>query len=264
MLPRNKEDQDIGLVAAIGLFIGLSIIASTVSLAKLWGAPGQSFTLFEFIGPLPAALLGPVWGILAILAGKLAPFLFDAKMPSAVDLLRLLPAVAGAFFFATYAAAKASGGRASASAGGLGSRSKTAAGGFRLDARFAQVALPILCIGLFVAHPIGGTAWLFSLYWLIPPVLAILRPAHVFWRSLGTTFTQHAVGGVVWLYFVAPMSPEAWLALIPIVAVERLVFASGMSVSMVALETVLKATNAELVARKLPALALPGLAPVRA
>ena len=47
---------------------------------------------------------------------------------------------------------------------------------------------------------------------------------------LGSTFTAHAVGSVIWLYAGLVPNPETWLALIPVVVLERILFASGMFV----------------------------------
>jgi len=89
--------------------------------------------------------------------------------------------------------------------------------------------LPLACMVLFIAHPIGGQAFLYSLYWLIPVVLFFIPRQSLFLNALGSTFVAHAVGSVIWLYTV-PMSAAIWLSLIPVVAVERLLFACSMVV----------------------------------
>lgn len=90
-----------------------------------------------------------------------------------------------------------------------------------------RVALPLACIAAFIVHPVGAQAWPYSLYWLVPVVLYFVNKKHIFFEALGSTFIAHAVGSVIWIY-AAPMTPEAWLTLIPVVAIERLTFASGM------------------------------------
>ena len=91
---------------------------------------------------------------------------------------------------------------------------------------------------LFWMHPIGRQAGFYPLYWLIP-VAAAFYKQNIFARSLGATFTAHAVGSVAFLYaFNLPF--EVWAALIPVVAVERLAFASGITVSYYAMNTVLE------------------------
>lgn len=77
--------------------------------------------------------------------------------------------------------------------------------------------------------------WYFSLYWLIPVAVALLphkTPGALLLRSYGATFTAHAVGGALWIWTV-PMSPEQWIALIPVVAFERFLFGLGIGGSYV-------------------------------
>lgn len=88
--------------------------------------------------------------------------------------------------------------------------------------------IPISCMVLFCIHSVGGAAWAYSLFWLIP--LTTLFTTNLFAHMLGSTFTAHAVGSVLWLYFGPALTPAAWLALMPLVVLERLVFASGMFV----------------------------------
>lgn len=89
---------------------------------------------------------------------------------------------------------------------------------------FLNVVLPLLCMLIFVAHPVGRVAWVYSLYWLIPVFFYFQKKETVWAVSLSSSFIAHAVGSMFWL-FLMPMSPERWLLLIPIVAVERLLFA---------------------------------------
>jgi hypothetical protein len=105
-----------------------------------------------------------------------------------------------------------------------------------LDA-LLHIALPLTCIILFITHPTGQHAAVYASYWLIPMALWALRTANytpanawlaVSTNALQSTFIAHAVGSIVWLYTVQ-MSAGHWLALIPVVAVERLLI-TGMSV----------------------------------
>jgi len=82
---------------------------------------------------------------------------------------------------------------------------------------------------LFIAHPVASKAFAYSFYWLIPVVLYVLNYKNTFCKALTATFLAHAVGSIIWLYTV-PMTSTQWLALIPVVAVERLVMACGMVV----------------------------------
>ena len=93
-----------------------------------------------------------------------------------------------------------------------------------------RLILPIACMILFIVHPVGYVAFAYSLYWLIPVALYFVRKKSLFLQALGSTFVAHAVGSVIWLYTV-PMTPALWIGLIPIVIVERLLFASGIVVA---------------------------------
>ncbi|MBS1988812.1 hypothetical protein JST56_07555 [Candidatus Dependentiae bacterium] len=95
-----------------------------------------------------------------------------------------------------------------------------------------MAALPASCMALFMTHPTVGQGFFYALYWLIP---IVFYAAHIFFRrsstftvALSTTFIAHAVGSTIWL-FTVPMKPEQWIALMPVVAVERLIIASGMT-----------------------------------
>jgi len=87
--------------------------------------------------------------------------------------------------------------------------------------------VPVACMGLFMVHPVGGQAFIYSLYWLIPVALYLFPQRSLFAQALGSTFVAHAVGSVIWCYTV-PMTAAMWMGLMPIVLVERLLFAMGM------------------------------------
>jgi len=90
-----------------------------------------------------------------------------------------------------------------------------------------RLVVPAVCIVLFGLHPVGFAALPYAFYWLIPITLYFVSHKNLFTRALGSTLTAHAVGSVIWLYTM-PMTPATWLALIPVVAIERVLFASGM------------------------------------
>ena len=90
-----------------------------------------------------------------------------------------------------------------------------------------RVLLPAVCMTLFWMNPIGYAAFPYALYWLIPIVLYFTRKNYIFLEAFGSTFIAHAVGSVIWLYTI-PMTAEQWINIIPLVIVERVVFASGM------------------------------------
>ncbi|MBD3231353.1 hypothetical protein GF322_01690 [Candidatus Dependentiae bacterium] len=96
-----------------------------------------------------------------------------------------------------------------------------------------RVILPVLFILSFILHPVGKIAYIYSFYWLIPILLYFFEPKSyynfIFNASLTSTFLAHAFGSIIWLY-TSEMNAIQWLKLIPIVAIERLVFASGTTI----------------------------------
>lgn len=91
-----------------------------------------------------------------------------------------------------------------------------------------RVLLPLVCMVLFILHPESTQAWVYTLYWLVPMVIYWRASTSIFAQSLSSTFIAHAVGSVIRQYTV-PMTCGAWLVLIPVVLVERMVFALGMT-----------------------------------
>ncbi len=102
-----------------------------------------------------------------------------------------------------------------------------------------SVVIPFLCFFFFIAHPVGIDAWPYTLYWLIPVMIYFLNYKSMFLKALGAVFVAHAVGSVIWIY-THDMSSQAWLALIPIVAIERLLMVFGV----LAAEYVVEASKA--------------------
>jgi hypothetical protein len=93
---------------------------------------------------------------------------------------------------------------------------------------FVRLVLPLACVILFTAHPVGRQAFAYALYWLIPIGLFFVPRKPFFADALSSTFIAHAVGSVIWIYTM-PMCASVWLGLIPVVALERFIFASGMT-----------------------------------
>lgn len=91
-----------------------------------------------------------------------------------------------------------------------------------------HIILPLICITLFILHPTGSQAPAYSAYWLIPIIIFISRLNSVFTQTLASTFVAHAVGSIIWIYTIKT-TPEFWIALIPVVALERLVLAGSIA-----------------------------------
>ena len=190
-------------------FIALSIYAcSSINVSFLWGSRQLSLTglslLFPALGvllalPQSAILIGLYYTLRAVLGF----YTFTFGIPTLV---------ATANWSATYYDTKMS-------------KSLLRTAKFLL-----QVFVPLICMVLFVTHPIGKNAVVYSLYWFIPVFLFIyqefIHSSSVFGTALSSTFIAHAVGSVISLYtFSIPAS--IWISLIPMVAIERLVFAGG-------------------------------------
>jgi len=192
------------------IFIAMVLIGKKINFSSVIGAENQFFTLFQFFGPIAGAFLGPLFGVISVLGAELADFLLVGKAFSLINLVRLTPMLFAAYYFGT-------------------------------KKKNLSILIPLICMALFVLHPIGRQAWFYSLYWLIPvfgKVLPKKIPGKLFFKSLGATFTAHAIGSTAWLYTI-PMTPQQWIMLIPIVAYERFLFASGIAISYVAINTVL-------------------------
>lgn len=189
------------------LFTVLVFIGSRINFSPILGAEKQYFTLFQFFGPVAGGFLGPVLGTISVLFAEIANFFIAGKAFNFINLFRLTPMLFAAFYF------------------GLNKK------------RFYMAIVPLLCMFLFIIHPIGNQVWFYSMYWLIP-VIALFFKKNLFAKSIGATFTAHAIGSTIWLYTI-PMEPGVWLSLIPIVMYERLMFSAGIVVSYVVFNTVL-------------------------
>lgn len=178
------------------LFSLLGLITLQVPISKIIGS-NQSFTLFDFFAPTTGLFLNPILGAISVLLVKVFDLIFVKKVVDLVSVLRLLPLPLAAYYF--------------------GSKSKN------------KSLMAVICILLFVIHPVGRQAWVYSLYWLVP-VFASLFPKRLFLKSLGSTFTAHAVGSTIFLY-AFQLTPAVWLSLIPTVFIERASFAVGIYAS---------------------------------
>ena len=194
-------------LAFLLLFSLIVVIANGINFSPiLGGETNKSFTLFQFMSPIAGGFLGAGVGVLSVLLAEVISFVWMGKQIELLNVLLLAPALFATLYFAKYSKGK-----------------------------LLTAAVPLVCMALFVLHPVGAQAWYYSLYWLIP-LVALLIPEHLFLRSLGATFTAHSIGSVIWLYMF-PSTAALWIALIPVVAFERFLFASGISVSYIAFNT---------------------------
>lgn len=187
------------------IFFSFVFIASKISLFKIVGA-NQSFTLFEFLYPLPSAFLGSLYGAGIVLIVKILNWLLSGQSLDLITFLRFFPAIFAAIYFS--------------------SRSKF------------NLAVPIICMFLFWIHPVGRLAFPYGIFWLIP-ILVFPFKKNLPLNALGTTFIAHALGSVAFLYFI-PLPAEIWRSLIPVVLMERFIFAIGISLSYLLVQGLVK------------------------
>lgn len=190
----------------VTIFAVLGLIALQVPVTQIVGSKVK-FTLFDFFGPVASGFIGSGPGMIAVFLMQLANFLLHgAKVVDAGTIIRFFPMLFAVLYF----------GRKS---------------------RLILLA-PLVAIIAFNLHPQGRAAWYFSLYWLIPFIGYFWRDRFLLARALGTTFTAHAVGSVLWLY-VFNLPTAVWQSLIPVVAMERLLFAMGMVAVYLVLNNIL-------------------------
>ncbi len=89
------------------------------------------------------------------------------------------------------------------------------------------VVIPLLAMIMFCMHPVGNQAFYYSWYWFIPMGIYFFVKDTIYSRALAASFVAHAIGSVVWLY-TGTLPAETWMALVPLVIVERLIIAAGM------------------------------------
>ena len=198
------------------LFSAMVFFGDRINFSKLMGAENQFFTLFQFFGPIAGVFLGPAVGVLSVLIAEVGSYVVLGKAFTLVSMLRLLPMMFAAWYFGTRKSV-------------------------------LNIFTPVAAILLFIVHPVGRQVWYFSLFWTIPIIVKILPKRYSempVLKSLGATFTAHSVGGAMWNYIV-PMTPAAWIALIPVVIFERLVFTAGITASYYGMNTLLDRLDAK-------------------
>jgi hypothetical protein len=177
------------------IFKAMSMVAGLFKFSFIMGWPHAFFSLGAAIAPLSGELAGN-GGSIAFFAINLIIY-FVVKGSFAWHYLAyFIPGLFAAFYWSN-------------------------------NSKIVRIVPAVLCMLLFVTHPTGSAAAVYSLFWLIPIIVALVKNQTTFMRALGSTFTAHAVGSVIWLYTIN-MSADQWLTLIPVVIVERLLLALSM------------------------------------
>lgn len=200
-------------IAFLLLFSLVAFIGYQINFSPILGMENQSFTLFQFFGPIAGGFLGPIFGAIAVLITEAINFIAFGKTISFFGFARLFTIAFAAIYFGTHLKS--------------------------LKGKIA-IIIPLVCILLFSLHPVGQQVWFFSLFWLIPLIgkLYPFKLGKLVARGFGATFTAHAIGTTAFIY-AFPTTAAFWVALIPIVLFERSMFAAGIAVSFVAFNTVL-------------------------
>lgn len=165
------------------------------------------FTAFDIFAPVSGAFVGTAFGVASVLVAQIIN-IFGSGVPfDKGAIIRLIPTLFAIWFFA------------------------------KKDRR--QLLIPLIAIISFNLNPVGRSVWFYSLFWLVPYIVWPLRERFLIARSLGATMTAHAVGGAIWIWaFNLPAA--VWISLIPIVIVERMIFALGISANYILVNNVLK------------------------
>ena len=188
------------------IFTIAGFVALQVPINRLAGSR-VSFTLFDLFAPISGAFLGTWIGIASVFLMQVANLVLNGF--SNIDkgsIIRLIPTLFGVWFFA------------------------------KKEGKL--LVLPAVAIIAFNLHPIGRTVWFYSLFWLIPFLVWPLRERFLIARSLGATMTAHAVGGAIWIW-VFNLPTAVWVSLIPVVVIERAIFALGISASYILMNNIL-------------------------
>lgn len=188
------------------VFVILGVIAFQIPFTHILGSK-QTFTAFDFISPITGGFLGSWFGALTIGVVEIINFFVKKSAFDLSSFIRFWPAIAAAIYF--------------------GSKSK-----------WVNV-IPLFCIILFLANPIGRTVWYYPLaFWFIPMLCSFGKSRHLSLNALGSTFTAHAVGSTAFLY-AFNLPAITWQSLMTIVPVERLTFAVGIVVSYIVVNNIL-------------------------
>ncbi|MBI2327993.1 hypothetical protein HYU92_06775 [Candidatus Curtissbacteria bacterium] len=223
------------------LFVILGFVLMQVPVNTLAGSRVK-FTLFDLFAPISGAFLGTVWGIVAVFAMQVANMFVHGANFDKGSIIRLFPTLFAVWYFANSSGMSFWG---SGDSRRLQNHSKYADSGQVLDpdlrarmTSFLVFLVPLIAIISFNIHPIGRSVWYYSLFWLIPVVMWRFKERFLLARSLGATFTAHAVGGAIWIWaFNLPAA--VWVSLIPVVILERSIFALGISASYIMINNVL-------------------------
>ena len=197
-VPKVSKVEKKFIFALVFAFLGF--IALQIPVNELVGSRVK-FTLFDLFAPISGAFLGTLPGIVSVFIIQLVNIATHGfNLTDKGIIIRLFPTLFGVWFFA------------------------------KKEGKL--LVIPALAIIAFNLHPIGRNVWFYSLFWTIPFIVWPFRDRFLIARSLGATFTAHSVGGAMWIW-AFNLPANIWISLIPIVVMERAIFALGISASYV-------------------------------
>lgn len=216
----NKKNKLLFLT----IFTIISFVTLQMPFNKLAGS-NVSFTLFDFFAPIAGAFLGPFYGVGSVLGVEVINNLIKQTPWTTGSIIRLFPTLFAVYYFAVIS---------------------------KKGSERGILAVPIISILVFLAHPIGRQVPYYTLFWMIPLIAYRFRN-NLFMKSLGATFTAHSVGGAAWIW-AFNLKAAVWNSLIPVVISERLLFAVGISVSYILVKRALEFLAAKKILPKLDAI----------
>ena len=186
----------------------LFLVLTKIKFGPILGTK-MKFSLSVFFGPTLAKIFGLNYGTGIIVLTHLMGFIAGIyKIKAAKDFFTFFPIIFAGFYFSKI---------------------------FKEKKRL--LFIPLICILLFILHPIGRTVWFYSGFWLIPIFISLFKEKldgilrfpifRIYGYSLGSAFTDHAIGSVIYLYLLKIPS-QFWIQAITMTIIERLMIAAGI------------------------------------
>lgn len=197
------------IVSSIAFALALPLL-TWIKVSFIVGTEVGSFSITHCISPL-IGIFGGTFGAFFLLAFRTITKYFTATAATPFLLVCHIPTLCSALYLALFYHPE-----------------KNHLTPSRTIAQGILSIVPLLCMTLFWAHPVGSQAAPYALFWTIPFLTALIPHNRLILHALGSTFTAHAVGSVLWLYVGLVPNPTTWLSLIPVVVCERLIFSCGM------------------------------------
>lgn len=188
-----------------GLVFSVLEIFRRIKVITFFGTFSASFSLFHALCPLAGSLGGPLIPSIALCTKFLwqLPHIYTLKT---LALTVPLPTLCSLIFWHALRNSKN---------------------------KMMAALIPAASILLFIAHPVGNHVAWYSALWILPLYVLQTRRS-LFMQALATTLTAHAVGTVLWIYCV-PTTASFWIALFPLVLLERFTYAVTLSAAYTAL-----------------------------